>query len=163
MRIKYADEWGWSDPVEEPEIDIEQPDVIYTNDETAAAATYLVDNTSFNKKTTKRVQKQLQRTRNPDLIHNELITTFMDTLVNGAHNLGAPYNALVLKSLENVDWDQLASVYTTQVSGPKYLDEGEELSEVDQLLHTLSEQPQTPSSGPSAPDRTLQDWFGWNV
>jgi hypothetical protein len=139
---RRSQDWGWNDPEPEPEFDVTQDDPFYLTPETAAAAVYLISDPKFNKKTTKWVQKRLRETQNPDLIKQELATSFMNTLIDGTNALKSPYRDLAAVSLEQIDWASLADTYTAPISGPQYLgdaaEEEEGIASLQQVIDSMS-------------------------
>jgi hypothetical protein len=135
---RRSQEWGWNDPEpESPEIDIEQP--YYVNEETAAAAVYLIDDPTFAKKTNKWIQDRFRKTRNPDLIQQELSNNFMNELINGVNKLPSPYKDLAAVSLEKIDWGMLTEPYMSQISGPQFWDKEEEFEELEKAIQMFPE------------------------
>jgi hypothetical protein len=124
---RRSQEWGWGDPPESPDIPIEPGTEFYVNDETAAAAVYLLNDPKFSRKINKWVQKRFKETHSPDLIRQELATNFMNQLLNGINKLPSPYKDLAAVSLEKINWESLADPYIDPISGPKYMTEEEEI------------------------------------
>lgn len=135
---RRSQEWDWNDPAPPPsDIDIAEP--YYINDETAAAAVYLVNDPKFSKRINRWLQKQYKRTRNPDILQQELATNFMNELINGINRLPSPYKDLAAVSLEKIDWNALTAPYIDPISGPQFLTEEEEFESLEKAIQMLPE------------------------
>jgi hypothetical protein len=142
---RRSQEWGWNDPkpaAPDTDIDIDEP--LYINDETAAAAVYLLDDPKFFDRTNKWVNKRFKRTRNPDIIRQELATNFMNQLINGINKLPSPYKDLAAVSLEKINWESLVDPYIDPITGPQYMSEEEEFESLEKAIQMLPEEGDLP-------------------
>jgi hypothetical protein len=129
---RQSQEWAWGDPVEDAPVNLEEE--FYSMPETAAVIAYFDSSAA---KINKWIRKKLQRTRNPDVIYEELLTYLMGLIVDSANRLGPPFDQLVLTGLAQVHWDTIVTKYMQGYMGPQFFSEEDELSAVDQMLEGM--------------------------
>ena len=82
-----------------------------------------------------------KRTRNTELVRDSLIHFMQQYLVDEALKLRAPYQGLILITLEDVDWDNVVDPFVSEWGGPQYFDEEEEEKALfdyfDRALHAI--------------------------
>lgn len=137
-KTKQEPEWAWSDEPEEETVEDIVQDPIYPNQETAAAAAYLVHEPKFREKMLKKVKSLFRKTWNEAHVRAYLNSIFTELMYKNVYKLNEPYQQLALAALEKVDWDSIVDAYTSGMTGPEYMSEEEEIEDVYQQLQSIS-------------------------
>ncbi len=142
-RVHAEEEWGWES---------ENENIL---DATGILINYFINDRKIGDRVQAMLAKAINSGKHPDIIRQDLLEYFMNSVTSRMKKLGDPFYSLILLALDDVDWDSLADYYMDAYAGPQLWDDVKEPAYESDLLN---DQVSIDRGSPKTKDLPYQDY-----